>query len=139
MTELGALEKQQSENPRSTFIVRKINIILLLILFAAAGCQHTRSGGVPTEGELRKQEAISLKVSQRAFKQILDALNAYKSKMHPNDLKNSRDVVKAVNENLKIWEAKVVNGEPALGIDKLIDTNLSLLAEILTKQQKAEE
>jgi hypothetical protein len=119
--------------------VRKINIILLLIMFAGAGCQHTRNGGVPTEAQLRKQEAIALKVSQRAFKQILDALNTYKSKMHPNDLKNSRDVVKVVNENLKIWEAKVIKGEPALGIDKLIDTNLSLLAEILTRQQKIKE
>lgn len=108
-------------------------------MLAGAGCQHTRNGGVPTEGELRKQEAIALKVAQRTFKQIVDALNTYKSKMHPNDLKNARDVVKVVDENLKIWEQKVIKSEPALGMDKLIDTNLSLLAEILAKQQKTEE
>jgi hypothetical protein len=118
--------------------MRRINIILLLIMLAGSGCQHTRNGGVPTEDQLRKQEAIALKVAQRTFKQIVDALNTYKSKMHPNDLKNSRDVVKVVNENLKVWEQKVINKEPALGIDKLIDTNLSLLAEILAKQQKEE-
>lgn len=119
--------------------MRKINIILLMMMLAGVGCQHTKNGGVPTEDQLRKQEAIALKVAQRSFKQIVDALNAYKSKMHPNDLKNARDVVKVIDENLKIWESKVINKQPALGIDKLIDKNLALLAEYLTKQQKAEE
>jgi hypothetical protein len=109
-----------------------------MMMLAGAGCQHTRNGGVPTEDQLRKQEAIALKVAQRSFKQIVDALNTYKSKMHPNDLKNSREVVKVINENLKIWEDKVINKQPALGIDKLIDKNLALLAEYLAKQQKAE-
>jgi hypothetical protein len=134
VTKLVVSVKKLSENHRRR-PVTKINIILLMLMMAGTGCQHTRNGGVPTEAQLRKQEAVALKVSQRAFKQILNALNAYKSKMHPNDLKNSRDIVKVVNENMKVWEQKVIEGKPTLGIDRVIDKNITLLAEILSKQK----
>ena len=109
-----------------------------MLIMAGTGCQHTRNGQAPTEDELRKQEAITLKVTQRSFNQIVKALNVYKSKMHPNDLKNARDVVNVINENLKIWEHKVITKQPTLGVDRIIDKNLTLLAEILSKQKKGD-
>lgn len=109
-----------------------------MLMMAMAGCQHTRNGQPPTEDQLRKQEAITLKVTQRSFNQIVKALNAYKSKMHPNDLKNARDVVTVINENMKIWEQKVITKKPTLGVDRIIDKNMTLLAEILSKQKKGD-
>lgn len=110
--------------------MKRITLILLAALTLALFSCKTTDASSPQE-QFKK-----LKVSQILFTNLVTQLNVHKAEFADKDLKNMKILVKVTAANLTLWKESIIFGAPRLDLNKVIDKNLTLLTEILAKQQE---
>ena len=110
---------------RSLILKLLLGIAMLFVAGCTAGCEST----------VLEDERANLVATQKVFAATVRGLvKARDAGKIDEDLEAEIDpIIKTVNENLKVWEEALLEGNSRPDLKKIIDVNVQLLKDILAK------